>query len=93
MICGKFAPLIGLRDKDKDINTLIATYNTAVTDAASEVLLKDCRRKKPWVTKNVLNLCAERIDLMKMRYVAKEKKNREANEKIQKVVKKAKRTG
>ena len=33
-ICGKFTPLSGLRDKDMDINTMITTYNTAVTDAA-----------------------------------------------------------
>ena len=33
---GKFALLIGLRDEDTDINNMITTYNTAVTDAASE---------------------------------------------------------
>ena len=37
-IGGKFAPLIGLRDEDMDIDTMITTYNTAVTDAASEIL-------------------------------------------------------
>ena len=35
---GKFAPLIGPRDEDMDINSMITTYNTAVTDAASETL-------------------------------------------------------
>ena len=39
-IGGKFAPLIGLSDEDMDINTMITTYNTAVTDAASEILGK-----------------------------------------------------
>ena len=34
----EFAPLIGLRGEDLDINTIITTYNTAVTDAASEIL-------------------------------------------------------
>ena len=29
---GKFAPLTGLRGEDLDINTIIITYNTAVTD-------------------------------------------------------------
>ena len=52
MIGGKFAPLIGLRDEDMDINTVITTYNTALTDAASEILWKERRRKKPWVTKD-----------------------------------------
>ena len=61
-ICGKFTPLIGLRDKDMDINTctMVTTYNTAVTDAANEILQNECRRKMPRVTKDVLNLFDER---------------------------------
>ena len=47
MIGGKFAPLIGLSDEDMDMDTMITTYNTAVTDAASEVLGKERCRKKP----------------------------------------------
>ena len=58
-IGGKFAPLIGLSDEDMDIDTMITTYNTAVTDTASEILGKECRRKKPWVTKDVFDLCDE----------------------------------
>ena len=54
-IGGKFAPLIGLSDEDMDIDTMITTYDTAVTDAAG----KERRRKKPWVTKDVLDLCDE----------------------------------
>ena len=57
-IGGKFAPLIGLSDEDMDI--MITTYNTAVTDAASEILGKERRWKKPWDTKDVLDLCDER---------------------------------
>ena len=44
-IGGKFAPLIG--DEDMDMDTMITTYNTAVTDAASEILGTECLRKKP----------------------------------------------
>ena len=44
-IGGKFAPLTGLSDEDMDIDTMITTYNTAVTDAASEILGKERRRK------------------------------------------------
>ena len=62
-IGGKFAPLIGLSDEDMDMDTMITTYNTAVTDAASEILGKEHRRKKLWVTKDVLDLCDERRDL------------------------------
>ena len=50
-IGGKFAPLVGLSDEDMDMDTMITTYNTAVTDAASEILGKERRREKPWVTK------------------------------------------
>ena len=50
-----------------DIDTMITTYNTAVTDAASEILAKERRRKKPWVTKDVLDLCDERRYLKKKR--------------------------
>ena len=63
-----------------DMDTMITTYNTAVTDAASEILGKERRRKKPWVTKDVLDLCDERRDLKKKRYEAEgAKEYREAN--------------
>ena len=90
-IGGKFPPLIGLSVEDMDIDTMITTYNTAVTDAASEILGKERRRKKLWVTKDVLNLFDERRDLKKKRYEAEGvKEYREANSRIQKAVKKAK---
>ena len=83
MIGGKFGQLIGLRDEDMDIDTMIATYNTAVSDAASEILGKERRRKKPWVTKDVIDL--------KKRYEAEgAKEYREANSRVQKAVEKAK---
>ena len=90
-IDGKFAPLIGLSDEDMDMDTMITIYNTAVTDAASETLGKKRRRKKPWVTKDVLALCDEKRYLKKKRYEADgAKEYREANRRIQKGVKKAK---
>ena len=70
---------------------MITTYNTAVTDAASEILGKERRRRKPWVTKDVLDLCDERRDLKKKWYQAEgANEYREANRRIQKAVKKAK---
>ena len=72
------------------MDTMITTYNTAVTDAASEILVKERRRKKPWVTKDVLDLCDERRDLKKKRYEAEgAKEYRKVNRRIQKAVKKA----
>ena len=62
-----------------DIHSMITTYNTAVTDAASEILGKKCRRKKPLVTKDVLDLCDEWRDLKKKRFVVEgAKRYREA---------------
>ena len=74
-IGGKLAQLIGLRDEDMDINTMITTYNTVVTDAASEIPGKESHRKNPWVTKDVLDLCDKRRDLKKKRYEAEGAKN------------------
>ena len=90
-IGGKFAPLTGLSDEDRDMDTKNTTYNTAVTDAASEILGKERRRKKPLVTKDVLDLYDGRRDLKKKRYEAEgAKEYREANRRIQNAVKKAK---
>ena len=38
IVGGKVAPLIGLRDGNMDNNTMITTYNTSVTNEASEIL-------------------------------------------------------
>ena len=43
-----------------DINTMITTYNTAVTDAASKILWKERCRKKPWVARDALDLFDEK---------------------------------
>ena len=90
MIGGKFAPLFGLSDDDMDIGTMITTYNTAVTDAASGILEKERRRKALLVTKDVLALCDERRDFKKKRYEAEgAKEYRKTNRRIQKAVKEA----
>ena len=87
-IGGKFAPFIGLRNDDMDIDTMITTYNTVLTDAASEILGKERRRKKPWFTKDVLDLFDMRRDVKKRRYEAEgAKAYREANKRNQKTVK------
>ena len=79
-------------DEDMGIDTMITTYNTAVTDAAGEILGKERRRKKPWVTKDVLDICGETRDLKKKRYEAEgAKEYSESNRRIQKAVKKAKK--
>ena len=44
---GKFALLINLRDGDIHIDSMITTYNTAVTDTTNEILGKERRRISP----------------------------------------------
>ena len=82
---GKFAPLLTLENQDIDIDALINSFNTAVTETANNVLGKHRPPKKPWVTDNILKLCDKRREL-------KQKKNttegaklyREANQQIKK---------
>ena len=69
-IRGKFAPRIGQKDDDMYIDTMITTYNTAMTDTAGEILGKQRQRKKPRITKDVLDLYDESRDLKKSRYKA-----------------------
>ena len=52
-----------------DIDTRNTTYNIEMTDAATEIRGKQCRRKKPWVTRDVLDLCDVRRDLEKRREI------------------------
>ena len=40
MIGGKFAPLTIMSNEDTDIDLMITTFNTAVTEAASEIFGK-----------------------------------------------------
>ena len=90
-IAGKFAPLIGLRDEDMDINTMSTIYNTKVTGTAGEILRNERQRKKSMVTREVVDFCDERRDLKKKRYEAEgAKEYREVNKRIQKAGEKAK---
>ena len=68
---------------------MVTTYNTAVTDAANEILGKERCRKKPWITKTVLDLCDERRNLKKWYEAEGAKEYREINRRIQKAGKKA----
>ena len=44
MIDGKFAPLTIM---DTDLDSMVTTFNTAVTETASEILGKHHQQKKP----------------------------------------------
>ena len=46
MIGGKFAPTTIIDNKDTDLDSMITTFNTAVTETASEILGKHRQKKK-----------------------------------------------
>ena len=50
MIGGKFAPLTLLDVDDTEVDTLVNTFNKAMTETASEILGKRRAVKRPWVT-------------------------------------------
>ncbi|WP_419612070.1 hypothetical protein [Thiolapillus sp.] len=68
MIGGRFAPLSIMSNKDTDIDSMITTFNTAVTETASEILGKHRQKKqqqKNWITAEILDLCKKRGELRK----------------------------
>ena len=48
--------------------SVITTFNTAVTERASKILGKHRRKKIPWVTAEILDLCDRRRELRKKRF-------------------------
>ncbi|KAK2185248.1 hypothetical protein NP493_241g03008 [Ridgeia piscesae] len=91
MIGGKFAALTILDADGIDMDTLINTFNTAVTNTASEILGKHRPVKKPWVTADLLDLCDKRRELTKKKKDAEGlRQYRAANQEIKKGMKKEK---
>ena len=68
MIGGRFASLSIMSNDDTDIDSMITTFNTAVTETASEILGKHRQKKKPWITGEILDLCDKRRELRKKRF-------------------------
>ena len=92
-IGGRFAPLATLVDEDADLDSIVTRFNKAVTDTAAELLGKQRRKKKPWVTPEILDLCDQRRDLKKKRGEPKGVKvYREIKRKIRTEMKMAKET-
>ena len=60
MIGRRFAPLTIMSNADTDLDSMITTFNTAVTKTASEILGKHRQKKKPWITADILDLCDKR---------------------------------
>ena len=66
MIGGKLAPLTITNNEDTDMDSVSITFNTAVTDTASEIFGRR-QKKKPGVTAEILDLCDKRRELRKSR--------------------------
>ena len=63
VIGGKLVPLTIMNNKDTDLDSIITTFNTAVTETASEILGKHHQKKKAWVTVEILDLSNKRREL------------------------------
>ena len=82
-----------LVDEDADLDSMVTHFNKAVTDTAAELLGKQRRKRKPWVTPEILDLCDQRRDLKKKRGESEEAKDyREIKRKIRTEMKMAKET-
>ena len=91
MIGGRFAPLTNMSNEDTDIDSMVTTFNTAVTETASEILGKHRQKKKPWITAEILDLCDIRRELRKKRFEPEEsEKYKAVNNNIKRCMKKAK---
>ena len=64
---GRFAPLATLVDEDANLDSMVIHFNKTVTDTAAELLGKQRRKRKPWVSPEILDLCDQRRDLKKKR--------------------------
>ena len=81
-IGGKFAPLFAFENQDTEIDALIKSFNTAMTETANNILGTHQPANKPWFMDNI-KLCNKRRKL-------KQKKNttegaklyREANQQV-----------
>ena len=93
-IGGRFAPLATLVDVDADLNSMVIPFNKAVTDTAAELIGKQRRKRKHWVTPENLDLCDQRRDLKKKRGKPEGAKDyREIKRKIRIEMKMQKRPG
>ena len=49
-IGGRFAPLAMLVDEDAELDSMVTHFSKTETDTAAELLGKQRRKRKPWVT-------------------------------------------
>ena len=77
--------------EDTDIDSMITTFNTAVTETASEILGKHRQKKKSRIAAEILDLCDKRRELRKKRFDTEGcEKYEEVNNNIKRCMKRAK---
>ena len=92
MIGGRLAPLTIMNNKDTDRDSMITTFNTAVTETATEILGKHRQKKKLWITAEILDLCDKRRELRRKRFEPEgSEKYKEVNNNIKRCMEKAKK--
>ena len=92
MIGGRFAPLTIMSNEDTNKYSMITTFNTAVTETASEILGKHRQKRNPWITAEILDLCDKRRELRKKRFEPEgSEKHKEVNSNTKTFTKKCKR--
>ena len=102
MLGGKFAPLTIMNTEDTDLNSLLTTFNIAVTETAREIVGKRQKSKqtekqankqtnKKRVTAEIFYLCDKRRELRKKRFEPEgSEKYKEVNNNIKRCMEKAK---
>ena len=61
-------PTVVRNNEYADMDSMISTFNTAVTETASEILGKHRQKKKNWITAEILDLCDKRREMRKKRF-------------------------
>ena len=83
-----------MNNEDTDMDSVITTFNTAVTETASEILGKHrqkIQQQKNWITAEILDLCKKRGELRKKRFEPEgSEQYKEVNNNIKRCMKKAK---
>ena len=80
-----------MSNEDTDIDSMFTTFNTAVTETASEILGDYYQKRKPLVTADILDLCDKGRELRKKRFgPERSERYKEVNNNIKRCMKKAK---
>ena len=91
MIGGGYASLSIMNNEDADMDSMITTFNTAVTETASEILGKHRQKKKPWISVEILDMCDKRREPRKKKFEPEgSERYKEVNNNIKRCMKKAK---